>query len=267
MPVIQHKPAEEADARLGENPASNPRATIGGNEPPLEDRIAMEFRDALLDERPDFLTRMDDAIAAVGRAEVTDDETLGRAGDLDRILRACAQRIDDTHKAVKQPYLDGSRACDAEKRRLTGPVDDARFKLRDMMNAFMAEREAARRAEEARIRAAQVAAAEAAAAAERARQEAAGENDPEAVAAVEAVALAPTAAKRPEPVRSDAGATVSGRQVWHSQVEDYAKAFKHVRSDPKVREAVDAAVQRLVKAGQRELTGVKVWSTTQAVAR
>lgn len=254
-----------ADADEGEAP--NPRAAIGNNEPPLEERIQMEFRDALLEDRPNFMTRMGEAIAAVGRAEVTNDDQLGKAGDLEKILRACDQHIAATHQVVKRPYLEGGRACDAEKTRLLGPITQARSDLMEMMNAFMAKREAARRKEEAERAAEERRQAELAAQAERERQAALGENNPEAVAEIEAVAMAAAAPKRPEPVRSDAGATVSGKTVWNSQVEDMAKAFKAVRGDEKVQQAIRDAVQRLVRAGQREIPGVRIWSTVQAVAR
>lgn len=270
MPIVNHPEVEAAPppSLPGENPASNPRAVIGGNEPPLEERIGMEFREALLSERSDFIARMESAIAAVDRAEVSDDDTLGKAGDLERILRACDGHIAETHKAVKQPYLDGGRAVDAEKNRLIGPINEARYKLKDKMSGYMADREAERRrVEQARI-AEERRQAEAAAQAERERQEAAGENDPEAVAAIEAVALAPAAAApRAEPVRSDAGSTVSGKTVWNSQVEDYTKAFKAVKSNPKVQEAINSAIAGLVRAGTREIPGVRIWSTMQAVAR
>lgn len=308
MPIAQPKTLEPD---LGENPASNPRAVMGANEPPLEERIAMEFHDALLEERPDFVTRMETAIAAVARAIVTnddgklqlvseDEETLGKAGDLDKILRACDGHISDTHKTVKQPYLDGGRAVDAEKNRLVHPITEARSKLRDGMNAFMAKREAARRAEEARIAAEQRAAQEraqaaeaerrraeeAAAAAARDAEQAKRDGDAEALEAARlaeqnAAADARAAERRMEnetfaaaqtatqagPVRSDAGATISGKTVWNSAVEDYKKAFSAVSDDAKVREAIDAAVARLVRAGKREIKGCRVWSTVQAISR
>lgn len=263
MPIVHDKPQTEEAAI----PGINPRAVIGGNEPPVEERIAMEFRDALLSERPDFETLMANAIAAVDRAEVVDDETLGKAGDLDKILRASEALISETHKAVKEPYLTAGRACDTQKNALIGKITPARAALRDKMNEFMAKREAARRAEEARIAAEQRRQAEEAAEAERQRQIAAGENNPEAVAEIEAVALAPTIAQRAEPVRSDAGSTVSGRQVFHSEVVDIAKAFKAVKSNPKVQDAIATAVAGLVRAGTREIPGVKIWATVQAVAR
>lgn len=260
MPIAEKKPVEVAEAEAA--PVNRHH-----NEPPLEERIAMEFRDALLEERPQFIARLDDFITAVDRAEVTDDETLGKAGDLDKMLRAAEQHVNEVHEKVKRPYLDAGRAADAEKKGFIGRISNGRFKLRDMMNGYMAKREAERRAEEARIAAEQRKAAEEAAAAERARQEALGVNDPEAVAAIEAVALAPAETRRAEPVRSDAGSTVSARTVWNSDVEDFAKAFKAVKGDEKVQQAIRDAVQRLVRAGQREIPGTRIWSTQQAVAR
>ena len=82
-----------------------------------------------------------------------------------------------------------------------------------------------------------------------------------------AAALAPTAAKAPEPVRSDAGATVSTTTVWESRVDDHKVAFRAVADDAKVKEAIDAAVQRLVRAGKREIKGATIWPTTKATAR
>lgn len=283
MPIVQAAPEPEVVDL-------NPRAVMGANEPPIEEQIAMEFREALLSERPDFLVRMESAVEAVDRAEVVDDETLGKAGDLAKILRACESYVAEVHKAVKEPHLARSRACDAEKNALTSKITVARSRLADVMNAFMAKREAERRAEEMRRAAEARAAAEAAAkaereareaelAAQRAMAEAANEAEREAAAgrAAEAqreaeqrmadAALAAAPVGKAEPVRSDTGSTISGRTVWQSQVEDYAKAMKAVKSDPKVREAIDAAVQRLVKAGQREIPGTRIWSTTQAVAR
>ena len=283
MPIVQAAPEPEVVDL-------NPRAVMGANEPPIEEQIAMEFREALLSERPDFMVRMESAVEAVGRAEVVDDETLGKAGDLAKILRACESYVAEVHKAVKEPHLARSRACDAEKNALTGKITVARSRLADVMNAFMAKREAERRAEEMRRAAEARAAAEAAAkaereareaelAAQRAMAEAANDAEREAAAlrAAEAqreaeqrmadAALAAAPVGKAEPVRSDTGSTISGRTVWQSEVEDYVKAMKAVKSDPKVREAIDAAVQRLVKAGQREIPGTRIWSTTQAVAR
>jgi len=284
MPIVQEAAPEP------EVLAANPRAVPGDNMPPIEEQIAMEFREVLLSERPDFLVRMETAIEAVGRAVVTDEETLGKAGDLEKILRACDKHVAATHQAVKEPHLARGRACDAEKNALIAKITPARAALADIMNRFMAEREAIRKAEEARAAAEQRAAAEAAARAEREAREAeeaaaravaeaasteereaaqarAAEAQREAEERMAAAALTAAPAARAEPVRSDAGSTISGRTVWNSQVEDYKVAVRSVIDDAKVREAIDAAIARLVKAGKREIKGAKIWPTTQAIAR
>ena len=245
MPIREKEPVAKPEAD------ANPRAVIGGNEPPLEERIKVEFEDMLLDGRPDFMVRYNDALAAVDRIEVTDDDTLGKAGDMIKLYRAIANHISDAHRDVKAPYLESGRAVDAEKKRLLGPVEDARDRVQRQMNEFMAKRAAEERAERERI-----AAEERARAAEAAE---AGEG--------EAAPLAAAAPAKAAPVRSDGGATVSGREVWNSRVDDYAKAFRAVKTNPKVQEAIDKAVAGLVRAGTREINGVTIWPTSQAVAR
>lgn len=280
------KPVFDDVAPWPEKPAPA-AAHIGHNRPPLEELIPVEFRAELLRERPDFLNKMEAALSAVDRVEVVDDETLGRAGDLVNIYRACLKHIDATHKTVKQPYLDGGRMVDAEKNALIGPIEDAKRRVEAAGNAFTAKREAELRAERERRAAEERAAAERAAAAERERQRAEQEaadaarnaaSDEErqtaaaraaeaAQAAEEAMADAALAAAdtaKTEPVRSDAGATVSSKQEWQCAVEDYSKAFRAVKDDPKVREAIDAAIKRLVRAGKRELAGVKIWPVAKA---
>lgn len=262
MAIISPKTEEPATPLPGESPAS-----LGHNRAPLEELIPVEFRAALTEDRPDFLLKLDQVIDAAERVSVTDDESLGKAGEFANLIRACEKHIGNAHETVKAPYLLGSRLVDAEKRTFLARLDPVKQKVQFAMNDYMAERERKRREEEARIAAEQRRAAEEAAAAERARQEAEGRNDPEAVAEIEAVAYAAAQPKKAEPVRSDAGATVSGKKVWNSKVEDAAKAFKAVKSDPKVIEAIEAAVARLVRAGQREIPGVRIWETVAAVAR
>ena len=73
---------------------------------------------------------------------------------------------------------------------------------------------------------------------------------------------------RSEPLRTD-GATVSMGTEWDSQVEDYAKAFKKVKDDAKVREAIDAAIKKIVKAtkGQVAIPGVRQFERAKVSAR
>lgn len=272
-------------------PEAQPAAVhMGHNKPPLEEIIPEEFRAELLREKPDFLNRMNDLVTAADRAHAEDDDSLGRCGDLVNAYRSAIKHIDVTHKAVKQPHLDAGRLVDAEKNALVDRVNDAKRKVETIGNAFIAKREAAQRAERERIATEQRAAAERAAQAEasrvRAEREAAEaqraattEDERKAAAeraaqaardaeeAMAAAALAPAADNKPDPVRSDAGSTVSGKQEWQAEIEDYAKAFKAVKTDPKVKEAMDAAIKRLVRAGQREIAGVRIWPVAKASFR
>lgn len=262
----------------------------GHNRPPMDEEAKAAFREALLADRPEFEQRLADLEAAADRVEIADDDSYGRAGAFIKQMRAAADHISEAHKTAKEPYLTAGRAVDAAKNVLISRLDTAKGKVQPKMNQYAADREARERAERERIAAEQRRLAEAAAEAERERQRAereaqeaaaAATNEEERRAAEERAAaaraaaeeamaeaaLAPAAPTKAEPVRSDYGSTISSKQVWNSAVEDYTKALRHVRSDPKVKEAIDAAIARLVRAGQRELTGVRIWPTTQAVSR
>jgi len=286
VPVIQKEREPERKALPGENPASAQPDRLH-NKPPLEEVIPIEFKEELLRERPDFLIVMERYLGAADRAEAVDDETLGKCGDLVKGYRACLSHITETHKLVKEPYLKGGRLVDAEKNALTERLDAAKRRVEGIGNSFVAKREAEQRAERERIAAEQRAAAERAAQAERERERAEAEarraqqeaaNDEERRAAEERAAqaadeaeramsdaaLAPSTQAAPEPVRSDAGATVSGKYEWQSEVTDYTVAFVAVEDDPKVREAIDKAIARLVKAGKRSIEGVRIWPVAKA---
>lgn len=244
----------------------NDRAVIGGNKPPIEDDVIAQFREALLTNRPDFLTRVDQIEAAATRVAVTDEETLGRAGDLVKMIRAATKHVETVHKDVKAPYLEAGRVADGQKNALAGRLEVAKRTAEKPMNAFVAKLEAERRAEEARIREEQrrQAAAAAARQAEIEAAAAAGEQiEEEQVEAIPEAVAAPVK----EPVRSDTGTTISGKTTWNARVEDYETAFMQVSENEKVREAIYKAVAALVRAGARKIEGVQIWPTTSAISR
>lgn len=228
-------------------------AGIGHNKPPAEDDVRAQFREELLTAKPDFDSRLEQIEAAADRVAVTDDETLGRAGDMVKIIRATDKLVADTHTRVKAPYLAAGRVCDAEKNALSGRLATARGKVEHHMNRYAAakrqrEIEAQREAEEKR----------------RKIEELARERGLE-----DALPPPPPVQSRPEPVRSDSGATVSTSVEYISTVEDYAKAFKKVKDDAGVREAIDKAIQRIVKTtkGQTPIPGVRIDERAKALAR
>lgn len=230
-------------------------ASIGHNSgAPSEEDVREQFRKGLLIAKPDFDARLEHIEAAADRVAVSNDETLGRAGDMVRIIRATDKLVSDTHTTVKAPYLAAGRVCDAEKNALAGRLATARAKVEGHMNRYAAEKrqaeiEALRKADEER----------------RKLEELARENDLEAAMPPPP----PAAPMRPAPVRSDAGATVSTSVEYVSTVEDYAKAFRKVKDDAGVREAIDKAIQRIVKAtkGQTEIPGVRIDERAKALAR
>ena len=65
-------------------------------------------------------------------------------------------------------------------------------------------------------------------------------------------------AEEPVQVRSDFGAVASARKVKVAVIDDWAKAFKAVRTVPAVQEAIQKAVNGLVRAGQTNIPGVSI---------
>ena len=235
------------------------------NRPPPEEVIPQEFREALLAEKPDFETVLDRYLGvgdpnsedyvqgAVDRAVATDDQTFGLCGEVVKNLRKAEQHVSNTHKAVKQPYLDAGRLVDAEKNALVGRILNGRAKVEQVMNDYATkkraeEQKAAREAEEKR----------------RKLEELARENGVEDVLP----AAAPVQAKS-GPVRSDGGATVSTVVNHVGVIEDWGKAYRKVKDDAGVKEAINKAIQRLVKGakGNISLPGVRIEERVGTTAR
>lgn len=243
---------------------ANPRAVIGGNNPPPEDQVRIDFREGMIEKLPTYEARIAELQAAAERARVTDDDSAGKVGDLIRMIRTMMSAINDSHKVAKQPFLDAGRAADAMRRELIGPLEDAKTELDDRLNRYVrdkAEKERREREEAERI------AAEKRAAEEQARREAeeAGRPAPEPEPEPEP---APEPEVQSAPIRSSVtGGDVSTRTVKKVRVTDWRKAAAAVSDDEKVREAVEAAALRRAKAGIAKMAGVEVYDDVQAVAR
>ena len=157
----------------------NPRATIGANNPPLEESILMDF-DANLREHDGLLARIDEMAAkAENVGPCTDKETAGRMGDFIKMTGAAVKVIEQERELLNRPLLNAQRALKARADTYSSKASDAGAKVRDRLNTYLAEQERIRRAEEARI-------AEEARQAEAERQRVIREADEQARAAAEA---------------------------------------------------------------------------------
>lgn len=257
----------------------NPRAVVGNNRPPVAIEAKAEF-DERIDATKGLRQRIKDLIGAADRSTATSEETMGKCGQTVIQIRAAMKKIDDAHTDAKAPYLEGGRVIDTAKKELRTPLEEAKAKIEGKQQGYLREQakrddeRAAKAAEEQRRideenakrqrehEEAQRKAQEEAAAARAAEE--AGRPAPVYVAPVvpEPVYVAPPPPPAPIErgiIRGAEGAAISGKKVWKSQVTDYAAAFAMVSSNAKVREAIDAAVAAIVRAGVRDVPGTRVW--------
>lgn len=244
-------------------------AAIGHNRPPVDILAKSEF-DEQIDQHEGLRKRITDLVGAADRATATSEETMGRCGQTVIQIRACMKKIEDAHTTAKAPYLEGGRVIDKAKKELMAPLEAAKSKIEGKQQVYLRaqaradqERREKQEAEERRIQAEnERRQREHEEAVRRAQEEAEAAGKPvEEVAPPEPVYIAPPAPKPIERgiIRGAEGAAISGRKVWKSEVQDYAAAFSMVASNPKVREAIDQAIAAIVRAGVREIAGVRIW--------
>jgi hypothetical protein len=243
-----------------ENPSANPNITMGHNNPPLEDRVMLEFAEDL--EREGLTARIQELVESAGRVpDITSDAIAGKVGDLCKLARDVEKRVNDAREKHNRPLLNAQRTLKGKADGVLHPLLVAISDVRTRLNAFMAEQsriadEKRRKAEEEarRIREDQ----------ERQAREAeeAGRPAPEPIVHVEPVKVA-------EPVaRGDLGSRVGTRTVWKHAVEvPIAKLPKAILENEKVVAAVDQVIAGMVRGGAREIKGVRIYSEQVADVR
>jgi hypothetical protein len=261
-----------AAPRIDDAPLPNLRAVIGGNRPPLDEEARQAFRERMLEQKPDYAQRIDDLAGAAERCAVVDQDTAGKAGDLVKQIRAMMGLVIETHKTVKEPYLNAGRAVDEAKKALEGRLDTMKRKVEAKQNQFIREEEARRTAEQRRLQAIadqqarEREEADRKAEAERAAAAAAGEPlpepEPEPLPVLPAARVEPAA-----PIKSDFGTTVSGTKVWDAEIIDWDVAYIAVSKNEKVREAIEKAIKGMVRGGAREIDGVRIFQALKVSNR
>ncbi len=241
-------------------PRENALAPIDHNRLPVEDQGIADFTDAI-DGIDGLRQRIRDLVDSSTRAAADSDESAGKCAELIRQMSAAEKKVDDTRSSVKAPYLNAGRKIDDAARVLVGDLGAAKGKVRSMTETYLRQKAAE---EAARARAAEVERARERAAAERAAREEAAraaeekrEPDANVIEAVAAVAAAPIKQENTQ-VRSDFGAMASARKIKVAKIDDWRKAFKAVENVEAVRDAVQKAINGLVRAGQTNIAGVTI---------
>lgn len=209
-----------------------------------------------------ILARMEQLAAAAEKVPtITDETTAGKAGDLVRMIKACAKAGGDAHDAEKEPYLKAGRAIDDYFRPFTGKgekLDRARGSVEAKIKTFVdAENEKRRKAE----------------AAERARQDAERRAAEEAAraAAAEAGQAEPAIAPPPPPpepvkaptIRTDMGGTVSTKVEWYARLVDLDALDLNTLKPFLPIPEIEKALLRAARQGElRAIPGAEIYSDT-----
>lgn len=229
------------------------------NQPPLEDRIAMEFEEQLRDDR--LLDRISEITASAGRVPDAIDQTIaGKVGDLIAMARSCKKEVEGRREIHNRPLLNAQRSLKGRCDALLQPMNDAVQKVSDNLTRWLNEQrriqaEAQRAADDAARQAREDAATQAAKAIEAGRE-------PAPAPIIEAARVeAPV-------VRGDTGARVGTRVVWKHEIEVSIKSLpKAILDNERVRDAVNMVIGQMIRTGTREIKGVRIWDEQVANVR
>jgi hypothetical protein len=238
-------------------PASDRLVDSSDNLPRVSADAVAEFRDQIGQKQAGkgtLLERIDALVDAAPRAIASDEDSAGRCAELQRQIAAATKVVEDTRKTVKEPYLEAGRAVDREAESHKMKLNGAAQTVRTRLQAYLVAEERKRQAELERQREEQ---------ARRLREE------EEARKAAEEKGEEPPPPPAPEPepireapkttVRGDYGASAGLTKSHKGEITDWKKAFNAVKDDTKVREAIQAAINAIVrKAPTKAIPGVNI---------
>lgn len=251
------------------------------NRPPADLLLGDALRERLADENTELWLRADDLLRAARRIpEIEDEETAQKAGDFIKQLLAVSKAAEAARVHNKESYLEGGRQVDGWFKRIADPIGKAKQTVEANLSKFLRRKADAERQERDRLEA--EARGRAVAAQEIAQQAAAQmENDKDlerAIAKVqEARQLQADAAKaanranesnaKLSQTRGELGSLSSLRTRWiFSELDrkelDLEALRPHIGID-----CLEKAVNSFIRAGGRELRGVRIHETTDAVVR
>lgn len=80
-------------------------------------------------------------VAQAERAQITDDATAGKAADLIKIIQSFHTTAENERKSYVKPLNDTVKKINANFKRITDPLNEAKRKVSDKLTAYMAEQE------------------------------------------------------------------------------------------------------------------------------
>ena len=267
-------------------------AMIGHNRPPPD---AEQISDRLAEAHAEVVKRQAELLDALKRApETVYGGNAGQVTDFIKQIAAATKHINVARTVEKEPFLNGGRTVDTFFKRLADPLDKAKATLQDRLTIY----ERARGNEERRVReeAARIEREEAqrlqAIADEReraareveraadtdatldhaieadaaARQAAAAARQADADAVV-AERVAKAKAAQLHTTRGDYGSSSSLRTFW-----DFADLDRGALDLDALRlhiplDGLEKAIRAYIKAGGREMRGVRIFKNTKSVVR
>lgn len=238
----------------------------------------------LREDNAALVARKDELLAAFERApeDVADDETCGKMQDFMKQVDAAKKHAEKLRVDVKEPYLNAGRICDGFFKTITDPLDKVKKTLTARVTVFLRKKEdeERRRRQEEERRAREEADRAAREAAEAAAKLASEQDLDDAIAAEDAAKRAAEdaakAAKEAEAkaaelsrTRGEFGSVGSLRTAWtHDEQSldrktlDLEALRQHLPED-----ALHKAVRSYIRAGGRELRGVRIFEDRVAVVR
>lgn len=248
------------------------------NNPPPD---ANPLRDRLMEAAAALRKRAAELLSAEARLPVIDsDEAAGKVGDYVKIVAAAIKTADSDREREKEPYLAGGRTVDGfYKKEIIDPLDALKRRVSAKITAYLREKEAAERArreaEERAAREAEAAAKREAAAkadiftddasltAALAAEDRARQAEADRIAAEKAAQAKPAELSR---TRGDLGALSSLRTFWSfdpATLNRNAIDLEALRPHLPIA-ALEAAIRSYIKAGGRDLRGVRIFEDKQA---
>ena len=251
------------------------------NNPPADLLVGDALRDKLRDENYELIQRRDQLLDAAARIPSIDsDDVAGKVSDYVKQLTALVKASETQRTGAKEPYLEGGRNVDGFFKAITDPVEKVKTDVQRKLTIYLREKEEAERRERIRLErlareaaelAAKEAAEAAAAAADAKTLDVAIEAEKQAEVAAADLAKAEQAADvKPAELtrtRGEYGSMSSLRTEWVFDDLDRQQLDLEALRPYLPTDGLEKAVRAFIKAGGRELKGVKIYESTKAVVR